>query len=45
MKEPLSIGLFYINDFEKLRIPLDEMISSNKKVANEFFPHYYLITF
>lgn len=38
MKEPLSIGLFYINDFEKLRIPLDEMISSNKKVANEFFP-------
>ena len=38
MEEPLSIGLFYVNDFEKLRFPLYEMIRTNKKVANEFYP-------
>tara|TARA_B100000212_G_scaffold26342_2_gene17515 strand:+ start:555 stop:2078 length:1524 start_codon:yes stop_codon:yes gene_type:complete len=38
MSEPLSIGLFYINDFKKLKIPLNNMIAKNEKVANEFFP-------
>ena len=38
MSEPLSIGLFYIDDFEKLKLPLNNMISKDEKVANEFFP-------
>ena len=38
MNEPLSIGLFYLSDLSLFEFPLKEMISSNEKVSNEYFP-------
>ena len=38
MNEPLSIGLFYVSDISLLESPLKEMISSDEKVSNEYFP-------
>jgi len=38
MNEPLSIGLFYLSDLSLFEFPLKEMIISNEKVSNEYFP-------
>ena len=38
MNEPLSIGLFYVNDLSILENPLKELINSKNKVSNEYFP-------
>ena len=38
MNEPLSIGLFYLSDLSLFEFPLKEMISSNDKISNEYFP-------
>ena len=38
MNEPLSIGLFYVKDIAILEHPLNKLIQSNQKIANEFFP-------
>ena len=38
LKEFLSIGLFYVDSFKRLEIPLNLLINSSIRVAGEFFP-------
>ena len=38
MNEPLSIGLFFINNIELIKLPLIEMIQTKDKVSEEYFP-------
>tara|TARA_Y100000991_G_scaffold139791_1_gene105325 strand:+ start:3970 stop:5502 length:1533 start_codon:yes stop_codon:yes gene_type:complete len=38
MNEPLSIGLFYVNDLNLFQQPLNNLIQDKKKVSNEYFP-------
>lgn len=38
MEEPLSVGTFYFKSSKTMQIAFEEMINSQEKVANEFFP-------
>lgn len=38
MQEPLSIGLFFIDDINLFKEPLENLIKDKKMVSNEYFP-------